>query len=442
MGVTHRRVTPFAVAVLMGLLCAACQTRRAGDPTPIAKGRVPSAATAPAEFRLPDEFFPIMPWELPPRSLKFADPEHGLKSLANAGFTTAAFVPARLVPECKRLGLRAIVFGGDEVRRWKALTDEQIRTSVKKMIDEAGQEETILGYFICDEPGVQEFPALAKAVAAVKELAPGKLAYINLYPNYATLGAPNLSQLGTDDYSQYLERFITEVKPQVLSYDNYRVLFSKDLGDPAIAKSYFTNLAQVRDAAQRHGLPVWNIVTSNQIRPHTPVPSPANLLMQAYTTLAAGGQGLTYFTYYAGKYKTAPVDMQGRRTVTWSYLRVVNEQLKVIGPLMRPLKSTGLYFTAPPDAALAPLPGELIESVSSATPVMVGEFAHQGDGSRYAMLVNLGLDRSSEIRIKLRAPYVAAHQISPVDRSRIPVALDDSFWLTAGQGVLLKLDTR
>ena len=53
-------------------------------------------------------------------------------------------------------------------------------------------------------------PALAKAVAAVKRFAPGKLAYINLYPNYATIGAPNLSQLGTDSYADYLERFIAE----------------------------------------------------------------------------------------------------------------------------------------------------------------------------------------------------------------------------------------
>ena len=101
-GVTFRHATLLAGAVFAGLLCAACQTREASDATPIAKGRPPSAATAPAEFRLPDDFFPIMPWELPPRSLKFADPEHGLKSLADSGFTTAAFVPARLVPECKR----------------------------------------------------------------------------------------------------------------------------------------------------------------------------------------------------------------------------------------------------------------------------------------------------------------------------------------------------
>ena len=36
----------------------------------------------------------------------------------------------------------------------------------------------------------------------------GKLAHINLYPNYATLGAPDRSQLGAPTYTEYLERFV------------------------------------------------------------------------------------------------------------------------------------------------------------------------------------------------------------------------------------------
>ncbi len=54
--------------------------------------------------------------------------------------------------------------------------------------------------------GVRDYPQLAAAVAAVKKYA-GKLAYINLLPDYTTLGA-NLSQLGTESYSDYLERFV------------------------------------------------------------------------------------------------------------------------------------------------------------------------------------------------------------------------------------------
>ena len=435
---TRGRVTILAGSILLAALCTACQTHSTRATPSVAERATPT--TAPREYHTPDDFFPIMSWELPPRSGNFADPAHGLKSLADCGFTSAGFVPAKLVPECKRLGLRAIVFGGDEVRRWRTLTDEQIRASVKRMIDEAGQDDTILGYFICDEPGVQEFPALAKAVAAVKEMAPGKLAYINLFPNYATLGAPNLSQLGTASYADYLERFITEVKPQVISYDNYRVQISRDLADPKGAASYFTNLMQVRDAAQRHGLPFWQIVSGNQVRPYAHPPSPANLLLQSYTTLAAGGEGLTFFTYYAGKYKTAPVDKDGHRTVTWSYLKMVNEQLQVIGPRMRRLKSTGVYFTSSTvDASLPALPGQLIERVTSATPLMIGEFAAGEGDERYAMVVNLSLERSTEVRLSPRVADAPMHQLSPVDGSLIPIAPADTVWLTPGQGLLIKV---
>jgi hypothetical protein len=380
-----------------------------------------------------------MTWELPPRSSRFADPDAGLSSVAGCGFTVAGFVPPTMLPECRRRGLRAIVFGGDEIRRWGKLSDDQIESSVANLVRGTERDDAVLGYFICDEPGVQEFPAIARAVAAVKRLAPGKLAYVNLYPNYATIGAPSLSQLGTASYDEYLERFITEVKPQILSYDNYRVETSRDLQDPKGAASYFTNLMQARAAAQRHDIPFWQIVTCNQIRPFAHPPSPANLLLQAYTTLCAGGEGTTYFTYYAARYKTAPIDNDGRRTVNWSYLKMVNEQIRVIGPIMRRLKSTGVYFTQPADPSLKTLPGETIESVTSARPIMVGEFTHRDDGSCYVMLVNCGLDRTTEIRIKQRGAARTMTQVSPVDASSIPMNLGDPLWLTPGQGVLLKL---
>ncbi len=114
-------------------------------------------------------------------------------------------------------------------------------------------------------------------MAAVKKYAPGKLAYINLFPDYATIGAPDKSQLGTDNYTEYLERFVNEVKPQALSYDNYMVEISMDLTNTAKAASYYRNLLEVRRVGAEHNLPFLNIVTANQIRLFTTPPSPANL---------------------------------------------------------------------------------------------------------------------------------------------------------------------
>ena len=248
----------------------------------------------------------------------FRDPKHGLESIADCNFTFAGFVSPQDLPLCEKLGLAAIMAPtkGDEpwFGKWREMSDEEIDQTVKEMVEKAGDSKAVLGYFIMDEPGAPAFPALAKAVAAVKKYAPGKLAYINLFPSYATVGAPDKSQLGTATYTEYLERFVNEVQPQILSYDNYMVQYSDDLVDTQKAAIYYADLLEIRRVAQKYGLPFWNIVSCNQIRKQTTIPSPANLAFQAYTTLAAGGRGVSWYKYYQDGYAYAPIDDSGEKT--------------------------------------------------------------------------------------------------------------------------------
>jgi len=319
----------------------------------------PASAQSPEAFSWPKEFFPILPWDALHGFRKpSVDHEQGLQSIAECGFNMAGFVLRQDLPECERLGLKAIMFpdvenGGAWTREWRNWSDEQIDANVKMLVEQGGESEAVIGYYIMDEPGARDFAGLAKAVAAVRKYAPGKLAYINLFPNYATVGAPDTSQLGTATYREYLERFVAEVRPQVLSWDNYMTQVSADMVEPKATARYYQNLLDVRDVAMQNGLPFWQIVSSNQIRPHTTVPSPANMLLQAYTTLAAGGSSVSWYKYYATGYGYAPIDAEGNRTVTWQYLRMVNEQLQIIGPMMNSLQSTGVYFTE------GNVPGEL-----------------------------------------------------------------------------------
>ena len=390
--------------------------------------------SAPSRTERIHDLFPIMPWEIQPgKQVLLDEPGHGIESLRACGFNTVAFVRPDQLGEAEKAGMRAIVGRSSDLHvNWRKMSDRAIFDHVKKVVEASGESDALIGYFLADEPSAAAFPALGKAVAAVKQLAPGKLAYINLYPNYA-----RRSQLGTKTYTEYLERYLTVVKPQFLSYDNYAVQYSLNLTDRAKGAEYFTNLLQVRRVALRHRLPFWNAVSSNQIRPHTPVPSPANLLVQAYTTLAAGARGLTWFTYYAGRYEYAPIDKTGKRTATWSYLKVVNAQVKALRPILMRLRSTGVYFTAPPPApGLRRLPGKLVKSIESPTAVMVGEFAGEQE-ERYAMVVNLSLSRSAKVIVRTQAKRV--ERVSPVDRSLAPLADGDSLWLPAGQGMLLKL---
>lgn len=395
------------------------------------------------------DFFPILPWS-PYHGWKkpFVEQrQNGLESIADCHFNMAGFVWAKDLRRCEKLGLGAIVLpaGDDDKlspayrREWKRLPGEEIERRVQQLIRAAGKSKAIKGYYIMDEPGIVDFPALGRAVAAVKKYAPGKLAYINLYPNYATLGAPDMSQLGTSNYTEYLERFVAEVKPQVISYDNYMVQFSDDLKNQDKAASYYRNLLEVRRVAQAHQLPCLNIVSANQIRPHTPIPSPANLQFQAYTTLAAGYRGVTWYNYYGPGYKYTPVDPSGAKTLTWVYLGDVNSQVAALAPVMSRLISTGVFFSAPgPVEGLPLLPGKLVEAVACPTPVMVGEFRHT-NGDAYVMIVNLSLEQSAKSTLTLCQPSSSIKMVSAVDGSLSAFDQKNGLWLTAGQGALLVL---
>lgn len=111
------------------------------------------------------------------------------------------------------------------------------------------------------------------------------------------------------------------------------VQYSDDLVDTQKAAICYADLLEVRRVSQTYGLPFWNIVSCNQIRKQTTIPSPANLAFQAYTTLAAGGRGVSWYKYYQDGYAYAPIDDSGEKTLTWQYLRAVNHQLRVLGPM-------------------------------------------------------------------------------------------------------------
>jgi hypothetical protein len=371
------------------------------------------------------------------------DRKKGLQAMSECYLNVADAADPQDYSLCEKLGLSVIVsrkphLFGDE---WLKLSDEEIDTYVRTMVQKAGKSKAIIGYYICDEPSALAFPALAKAVAAVKKYAPGKMAYINLYPNYATLWQMDQikSQLGTKTYTEYLERFVNEVKPQVISYDNYMVEFSMDLENKEKAAGYFTNLVEVRRVASKYNLPFFNIVSSNQIRPFTTVPSPANLSFQAYTTLAAGAGGVIWYTYHGQSYGYNPLDKNENKTLVWRYLKEVNRQLSILGPLIKQLKSTGVYFTSPaPDPSLPRLPGNWVEKIQAETPMMVGEFESK-NGTRYVMVVNLSLEKSVKFKLQTK---IANEKIWMVEAGEtgylVEKDINEDHWLTAGSGILIK----
>lgn len=402
----------------------------------------PKGATDCGDIDKPG-FFPILPWNYyaaKNASDRGADP---FKAVGECHFNFAPFALPHELERCRELGLHAIAGPSDagtlKDLRGKNHSAEEVERRVKQMILEAGSNPAVKGFFIMDEPGVTDFPLLARAVATVRKHAPGKFAYINLFPDYATIGAPDKSQLGTKSYTEYLERFVHEVKPHFLSYDNYMVQISHDMKDRTKAESYYRNLLEVRRVARKYNLPYLNIVSGNQVRPYTTIPSPANLAFQVYTTLAAGYRGVGWFTYFADRYEYAPVNRNTQRTQTWEYLREINRQIATLAPVMSRLRSNDVFFTEPlPFPALPPLASTLVKSLTGSEPLMLGEFTAPS-GERYVMVVNLSLERSVKFTLEAFGADARIEVVSSADASLSPYDKKAGLWLVAGSGALLKI---
>jgi hypothetical protein len=113
-----------------------------------------------------------------------------------------------------------------------------------------------------------------------------------------------------------------------LSYDNYSLVGGEMLD------YFFTNLEIVRRLGLETKTPFWNCILANAHFNYME-PSDATFNLQVYSTLAYGGRGVQYFTYFTpqiGNYRLGAVDQFGNRTPTWEMLRRINNEIHAFAP--------------------------------------------------------------------------------------------------------------
>jgi hypothetical protein len=296
------------------------------------------------------------------------------------------------------------------------------------------------GYSLADEPGSGAFPQLAQTVETLRKARPGKLAYINLLPNYATP-----AMLGTTSYVEHLERFVREVHPDVLSMDHYPQFKPGVDGRPG----YCANLAAMRDASLRADIPFWNFFNTMPYGDHFD-PTEAQLRWQIFTSLAYGAKGVMYFCYWTpgggpgGEFPKggAIIRRDGTRTRHYDEARRINAVLKNYGPTLMKLTSTGVDHVKVGDASKDSTNSPV--RLSPSGDYLVGKFRH-ADGRRAILLVNYGIAYAQWPTVDFGVAPERVIEIDPNTGREAPVK-DDSpdmdglqVSLDAGQGRLFIL---
>jgi hypothetical protein len=279
-------------------------------------------------------------------------------------------------------------------------------------------------YFVDDEPTAAEFGPVAAIVHQLRAADPTHPAYVNLLPGFV---AP--ADLGTDSYSQYVERFIDSVHPQLLSYDYYP--FKKDeQGNDQDRSTFFNNLALIRDEALQHHLPFMLIVLAMP-HGHYRDPTEAELRWQVFHALAFGARGISYFAYWTPVHVGGAEQMKfrhgliedGAPTVHYFDAARLNRKVLALADALAPFRTVATATSR--DQRAVGFPIGPIESVSGG-PVTIGLFSAV-DGRLAVLVVNSNYRRAITAGLHLHAGTPAPEVFDPDTRS----------WETAGSAIAL-----
>lgn len=367
--------------------------------------------------RFVQDRFAIGFWVDPPAD---AEMDRRYAEIAEAGFTLVLGGFGARTPEtverqialCRKYGLRAIV-------AMAGLTPDKLPNAPE-----------VWGYLIRDEPSAADFPALAQTVASIRKARPGKLAYINLFPDYA-----GPQQLGTPTYDEHVRRFADEVNVDVLSMDHYPLFTPSADG----RDGYCRNLETMRVHALRRGVPHWNFFNIMPYGPHTD-PTEAQLRWQVYTSVAYGSRGVLYFCYWTPQGGEFPrggaiITAEGRKTRHYEQARRINTALGKLGPALMQLTSVRTVRIKPGDDPAKLLADSPIRSMTPGD-YLVGIFRHR-DGRSAVMINNYSITYSAWPTVEFASPLSSVREVSQETGAEV-ACIDDS---PAMEGLQVSLDS-
>lgn len=360
--------------------------------------------------RFVQDRFVIGMW-VPPATNEKLDERY--REIAEANFTLvvgqSGTNAAKHLKRCKRFGLQTLIGANGPVEK---LPDGP----------------ACWGYLLVDEPGAGAFADLGKRAEEIRTKRPGRFGYVNLFPNYAPLGA-----LGTSSYDEHVARFVREVKPEVLSMDHYPLM--RPEGDAR--GEYCANLECFRKHALAAGIPFWNYFYSMPFNDRLD-PTEAQIRWQIFTSVAYGAKGVLYFCYWtpgkgaagAGEFPKggAILTAEGLKTRHYEEARRINTELKNLGPTLMKLTSTGVYRVTT-ETNTSMLAGSPIRKLARVGGDPVGEFIFgafcHADGRRAVLIVNHNYSYTAWPTVEFDADPKTVLEVSKATGKPAPV-VDDS----------------
>ncbi|HXH84692.1 MAG TPA: hypothetical protein VNN07_17430 [Candidatus Tectomicrobia bacterium] len=375
--------------------------------------------------------FPIVAWWGPPGTATLAD----FEAYRDAGFTLHATNPdegfQRALDHVEAVGLKSLVFRQHQGFVLPALRDPPFPRD----------RASVVGWIVADEPwGEAQVGRVIGEVQRLRREDPSRWTFFNLLPPHLQRNPPT---------ETVIARAVAAGMP-VVSFDTYAIM--REGSDRA--DLFYGNLARVRAAALKHGVPFWAFALTIAHRDYRR-PSESDLRWQHYSNLAYGAKGLWYFTYWApagwkGWDARAIVDgRDGSRTELYDWVATLNAAILAMGHVLVDLRSVEVVHTRPPTGERAFPPDRHWIAGIAGHDVLVG-FFEASDGTPHALVVNKlhgmgkgAADTADTIQLTFSDRVTSVEAVSWLDGVPGPLTLKRrraALRIAGGTGVLLRAE--
>ncbi len=272
-----------------------------------------------------------------------------------------------------------------------------------------------MGHVIVDEPGASEFESLGKLSELYKEIVPAGLYYVNMLPTYSTI-----EQRGIEEYDKFIQTFIDEVKPEVLSYDHYPLLTITEHSIEEYTWDYFYNLDIIREIASRNRIPFYLFIQTMWYGNTRRDPNEDEIRWQVNMSLTFGAKGIQYFTYWTPKadgittFGDAMIDLNGNKTQHYYEVQNVNAEIRWVDDILLSCECIGVipHMKQKPNMKTPLLKFEPLLSVEG-NDTMIGCFI---DNQNNKKLLVTNVSYNEDANVKLNFDVTTIEKISIIKK--------------------------
>ena len=237
----------------------------------------------------------------------------------------------------------------------------------------------VWGIDVGDEPSALDFPYYGKVIDKVNKDFPEQFAYLNLYPNYASVAvntdSETVNQLGTKTYAEHIEKYCENVNTDYICFDFYPY--------SASIEGFYENLRIVADACRNTGRSMWIVIQVNSLHPDIWL-SVNKLRFQAYASMSFGAENITWACYTAGWWHNQVLDENGNKTEQYEKLKKVNAEIHAMGDEYMKFRRVSTHIVAENSLKTGVFMNVKAEN---GEPLVIGQMVSRKNDGSYALMI-------------------------------------------------------